>query len=142
MKQTIWVSESRKTILCIDSYDQGILQGRFYGPNGEARSFSSLSRFLILMEEMLDQMNMPQSATTHRSFSGYLPQTASETGENSLRSGTLATFELQILFRHHASWQGMILWREHRREHSFRSALELIILLDSALREKKIQVAG
>ena len=142
MKQTTWVSEGRKTILCIDSYDQGILQGRFYGPDGQIRSFPSLSLFLMTMEEMLDQINTPQSATTHRSFSGYLSQTSPETGENSLGNGVLATFELQILFRHHTSWQGMILWRERRREHSFRSVLELIMLMDSALREQMIQAAG
>ncbi|NLW65775.1 MAG: hypothetical protein GXY26_06040, partial [Clostridiales bacterium] len=36
-------------------------------------------------------------------------------------------------FRQNASWQGVITWAEDRREESFRSALELVFLMDSAL---------
>jgi len=49
--------------------------------------------------------------------------------------GAKATFELKILFRQHTSWQGTVVWREKKTEHSFRSVLELVLLLDSALRE-------
>jgi len=37
------------------------------------------------------------------------------------------------MFRQHASWQGGVLWVEGKAEQSFRSALELILLMDSAL---------
>ena len=50
--------------------------------------------------------------------------------------GTAATFELRILFRQHASWQGELLWLERSDRQSFRSVLELITLMDSALRAK------
>lgn len=140
--QKLWIPENRKTTVCIDSYHNGIFQGRFYGPDRELRSFDSLSQFLIMMEDMLEQVNSPQSDTVHRSFTAFLQQTTAGLPPGRIRRGEKATFELQILFRQHSSWQGMILWQEQRREQSFRSVLELILLMDSALRDLEGKEAG
>ncbi len=48
-------------------------------------------------------------------------------------SGDVATFQLRILFRQNASWQGSVAWTEGRREESFRSVLELLLLMNSAM---------
>ena len=135
--QKLWVPGNRKTIVCIDSYEEGILRGRFYGPDGSAQHLSSLSRFLIEMEEMLELNNEPQSDTIHRKFSSLLLPADTEILWNNIRRGHEATFEVQILFRQHTSWQGILHWKEQHREQSFRSVLELILLMDSALREKE-----
>ncbi|MBR2009616.1 MAG: hypothetical protein IJ936_05780 [Peptococcaceae bacterium] len=45
----------------------------------------------------------------------------------------LATFKVKVLFRQGASWQGKVEWVEEGMETSFRSALELVKLMDSAL---------
>ncbi|MBE6598234.1 MAG: hypothetical protein E7638_02190 [Ruminococcaceae bacterium] len=50
-----------------------------------------------------------------------------------LKRGKLATFTVRILFRQNTSWQGYLMWMEKGREESFRSVLELIFLMDSAL---------
>ena len=42
---------------------------------------------------------------------------------------------VRILFRQNASWQGTVLWSEGSQEERFRSALELALLLDSALEQ-------
>lgn len=140
--QKLWIPESRKTTLCIDSYWDGILRGRFFGAQGEEQVFHSLSQFLVLMEEMLDLMGEPQSDTSRRSFATLLQQPAASTFGGGLRRGVLATFELKILFRQHTSWQGVIFWVEQQREQSFRSVLELILLMDSALRELEAENVG
>lgn len=132
--QKLWVPEDRKTTVCIDSYQDGIFQGRFYGPDGEEQCFGSLAQFLVMMEQRLELTNIPQADTAHRSFSALLPHTATGSHRSSICKGAKATFELQILFRQHTSWQGVILWREQHREQSFRSVLELVLLMDSALR--------
>lgn len=132
--QKLWIPEDRKTTVCIDSYQEGVFQGRFYGPDGEGQPFGSLSQFLVMMEDRLEQHNTPQADTSHRSFSTLLPHTAADSHQSGIRRGAKATFELRILFRQHTSWQGMILWREQFREQSFRSVLELVLLMDSALR--------
>jgi len=140
--QKLWIPENRKTTVCVDSYQDGIFRGRFYGPDREARSFGSLSQFLVMMEDMLEQTNSPQSDTTHRSFSTLVQQTAAVSGRSTIPRGDQATFELQILFRQHTSWQGQIVWKDQHREQSFRSVLELILLMDSALRGLEGREAG
>lgn len=139
--QKLWTSENRKTVLCVDAYEDRVLQGRFYGPDGGTQHFFGLSQFLELMEQMLEQADEPQADTARRSFSAFLPQSAAGSHRGGGK-GTLATFELHILFRRHTSWQGMILWREQQRQQHFRSVLELILLLDSALREQEGREAG
>lgn len=46
-------------------------------------------------------------------------------------------FVIQILDTQNATWQGTVTWMEEDRQESFRSALELIKLLDSALEENE-----
>lgn len=46
------------------------------------------------------------------------------------------TFVVQILNRQNATWQGVITWTEGRQTQPFRSALEMIKLIDSALAEE------
>lgn len=140
--QKLWIPANRKFTVLIDSYEDGIFRGRFYDSDGTIRSFSSLSRFLLMMEEMLERNNEPQSDTASRSFSSFLIPPSSESYHSAIRKGILASFELQILFRQHTSWQGVILWREQHKEQSFRSVLELILLMDSALRQQEAYAAG
>ena len=49
------------------------------------------------------------------------------------RRGELATFIVKVLFRQHSSWQGSVVWQEEKCEEPFRSVLELVLLLESAL---------
>ena len=133
MIQQVWVDEGRKHIVCVDSYDDGVLKGRFYNPYRDVENFSSLSQFLLKIEEILDNRQMPQSYTSPRKFSMLL-QPEDRAASSPIRKGVKATFELKVIFRQHSSWQGVIVWREQKTEHSFRSVLELVILMDSAIR--------
>ena len=130
--------EAYRTIqLCVDSYEQGVLRGRFYyaGLADGCRTFQSLTQFLVEMEQILDEANYPQSYTAKRTF-GTIPAVR-PTGNagNEIRNGAIATFMIRLLFRQHASWQGSVTWIEGRGEQSFRSVLELILLIDSALED-------
>jgi hypothetical protein len=40
---------------------------------------------------------------------------------------------VRVLFRQNASWQGSLTWLEEGKEESFRSVLELLLLMHSAL---------
>lgn len=134
----IWKNEYRTTVVCIDSYTDGVFAGRFYNPScPEGQRFSSLSQFLIKMEDMLDTTRFPQSFTAVRSFGDPASDRTSglPTGVNGDREGRLATFSMRILFRQNASWQGSLAWLEGDREESFRSVLELILLMNSALEQ-------
>ena len=124
----------RSTLLCVDSYERGVLTGRYYHPALEGgREFNSLAQFLMGADALFDATCAPQSYTSARSFAR-LPEP--EYGPNSdmeVQEGKLATFRLKILFRQHTSWQGSVTWIDGNGEERFRSVLELIHLIDSAL---------
>ena len=115
MQERIRGNEYRTTVVCVDSYHQGIPVGRFYNPScKEGKSFESLSQLLVRMEDI---------------------GTEGTSGQGQKQSGQLATFAVRVLFRQNASWQGEVTWLEGKREESFRSVLELILLMDGALQE-------
>ena len=137
MTNRAWEARYRSTTVCIDSYEDAVPVGRFYNPYlKDGRTFQSLSQFLIEMERALDIMSFPKSFTTPRSFA---PPPVHITGppEEQPRRGKTATFTLKVLFRQNASWQGTVTWLEGRREQNFRSVLELILLMDSAIQEQE-----
>ena len=47
------------------------------------------------------------------------------------------TFVVEVIDQQHASWQGTVKWVNTGKKENFRSALELIRLLDSALESEK-----
>lgn len=140
MTECRWVHESRRTVVCVDSYEEGVLKGRIYNAYAEPECFESLSQFLIKMEVLLDELQQPQSATKPRSFATFVEQIDSVPPLAHIRRGAKATFEIQVIFRQHTSWQGVIIWLEEQKEQSFRSVLELVLLMDSALRSRDTNV--
>lgn len=137
MLQQVWAGENRRITVCVDSYTDGVLKGRFYNGYWEMEHFESLMQLLVGVEAVLEDQQSPQSYTTLRKFSDYLPAGEGAVASDRIRNGAVATFEVQILFRQHSSWQGVIIWRERKMEQSFRSALEMALLMDSALHKQE-----
>lgn len=48
-------------------------------------------------------------------------------------------FVVNIRYRENATWQGDVLWVNQNRQCRFRSALELLKLLDGALTDKEME---
>ena len=46
-----------------------------------------------------------------------------------------AEIRIRILFKEHYTWQGYVLWENEQMEAAFRSALELVMILDEILGE-------
>ena len=124
MQERIRNEAYRTTLICVDSYDRGILSGRFYSGQEEEG---------VVLENRLDQMNYPQSFTAIRSFVTLAEPKFGGSTEANRRTGALATFAVKVLFRQHTSWQGSVTWLEEKVEQPFRSVLELILMMDSAL---------
>lgn len=97
------------------------------------RNFDNLMQLLLMIESMLDELNTPQRAMDLRTFSSWreLYPAQEEAADNG--AGALANMKVTVLFRQNASWQGSVVWIERQMEAHFRSALELIMLFDSAL---------
>jgi hypothetical protein len=136
--------DMRTSIIKVYSYDDKNLQGTFYDLYyGEEIPFNNLTRLLFLMEDMMDEMDYPQSSVHSRSFARGLKDSERSSIVRDLRfqanQEVIATFQVKVLFRQGASWQGKIGWTEGEKEETFRSALELIKLMDSALPQPAAQ---
>lgn len=51
------------------------------------------------------------------------------------------TFIVHIKYQQNSTWQGDVTWAEKKKKQSFRSALELLKLIDSALDGTENQLA-
>jgi hypothetical protein len=124
----------RTTIICIDSYENKVPIGRLYNSLHETgAAFHGTMELLLSIESMLEEMKGPQSFSVRRSFRPPEERPAPSVAADAVREGKVATFSLRILFRQNVSWQGSVLWCDGRQEESFRSVLELLLLMDSAL---------
>ena len=114
------------------SYEDRRPVGTLSGPQmPKPLRFSSMAQLLFFMEELMDRENSPQRETKAREFCPVEAQPALRS--QTRREKNLAVFEIRVLFRQNASWQGSLLWRERKLEGHFRSVLELMRLMDSAL---------
>jgi len=133
MQEKMTGNKYHTTMVCVDSYQNDVLKGRLINPSRDgAIPFDSLMQFFLCMEDLLDEMRFPQSFEEKRKFFAE-DGTAVVSRTVGGQTGAQATFAVRILFRQNASWQGSIIWTEEKQEESFRSALELALLMHSAL---------
>ena len=130
--------EMKRSLIRVYSYRNKEIRGTLQNPYFEEEPyFDNLTQLLIRMEGLLDALDFPQRSMEGRAFdrpeqrvAAGAPRPAPEAlGEQK----PLATFQLSVLFRQNASWQGSLTWLERAEEAQFRSVLELVGLLDSAL---------
>lgn len=134
MVTQIYDNLHRTTFICVDSYDDKIPKGRLYNTFLESGiEFCGVMDFILNMEKLFDEINSPQEFTMKRAFRSSIRKNTMSFTDESIKVGKIATFSVRLLFRQNSSWQGSISWREGESEESFRSALELFLLMDSAL---------
>lgn len=119
----------------ITSYENYCMKGYLYHVQSDKRiEFSSAVEMLLQMEELMDKTNSPQRSEDPRSFAGETgrrPSTDGQVGTD--KTPCLATFQLNVMFRQNATWQGNLLWTDECMEAHFRSVLEVINLMNNAL---------
>lgn len=140
--------ELTKVRVCIDRYDPDGFEGRLYHRILEQpTALYDVSGLLLEMDRLFDRLRFPVSSIRHRSFGiagprTYIEECIAEDRMEKQKSeeaiGKTATFIVQIQYRQNATWQGSILWAEKNERKPFRSALELIKLIDSAAEESSI----
>lgn len=128
--------EQKTSVIKVSSYEDKNPKGVLFNPYYmEERPFRNLTQLLFLIEDMQDTLCYPQKGMESRSFkkesAGPLKHPAAEPPPPTTEA--LATFKINILFRQNASWQGSVVWMEKELESQFRSALELVMLMDSVL---------
>lgn len=143
-------------VIRINSFEDRIMRGALeHSGSGDFMEFYGLVNFIEAVQNRLDELEYPQAtmemrswklppalpasaegshdeAATSESGNGNLPEGFDGSGEAS-RHKTLASFVLRIQFRHNACWQGSLAWLEGKKSVAFRSMLELVALVSSAL---------
>lgn len=128
--------------VCIDKFAENEVMGSFYHCfSNEPVVFKTSLGMINSLEKVMDMIDYPQKTTKSRVFKESELNEVSKVKE--LRKimsepevmknrGEKATFIVEIKYRENATWQGTVKWVEENKEHNFRSALELIKLIDSA----------
>lgn len=130
-------------LVCVDERAGKDILGRIYYPGGEdPLKFNEIGRLLIEIDRILDELHYPESSTSGRSFQKHMKdqknpkeRAAMQKKQETPKKGDKGTFVVQVQYRQHATWQGKVLWAEKNETKQFRSALELLKLIDSALDE-------
>ena len=129
--------------VCVDTWAGGEVTGRLYHcysrqPEPIGRTSDVLERIDLLC----DRLNYPARTQQPRRFGQVKqrPQTTQKKVEPQMtkeelaeQKGKMATFVIHVMYRQHSTWQGSVTWAETGEKANFRSALELIKLMDSAV---------
>ncbi|WP_243764198.1 hypothetical protein [Bittarella massiliensis (ex Durand et al. 2017)] len=128
--------------ICVDAVNAESFHGRLYHRyKPDPIPFEGAEQMLLAAESLFDNWNYPQPGLFARSF---FPRPAQRGNKIMDRqpledltdhTGGRATFTVQVVYRQNATWQGTVTWLEKGKQSYFRSALELIKLMDSALEE-------
>lgn len=115
-----------------DSYDGGCLKGVVYhGGTAPGIRFDGLMEMAYFMNCIYDGMGYAKQTTNPRNFAAQCHKDMKEAKVPEYRKGRLASFQVLVKYRCHASWQGELLWKDERL--GFDSYLSLMLLLDRLL---------
>ncbi len=133
---------SRCTIR-LDAVPDKTMKGRVYSEHYK-KSFSFSNEFQMLsgMEDLFNTLGSPQAAFEARSFFNRknIPvyrKAEDEMDDNNFNNANIIqdeknTFIVNVQYRQNASWQGTITWVEQNVTQHFRSAFEMLKLMDEA----------
>ena len=140
--------------VCIDSDNAADYQGLIYHQySDEPIVFEGMTDFLVRAEELFDTWDFPQRGVAQRFFKksnkeevnykkkdpdDKLPidviQEKAGVRNVQNKKGKLGTFVVQVVFRQDATWQGHVIHQETNDKQDFASALELVKIIDKALK--------
>lgn len=113
---------SREAIVTVLSYQSGNLTGYLQHPVLEGtKKINSLSELVLVLNQLLDMEDSP--------VGDQLPLVYPECEAD----GEKTVFRIDVLFRDHHTWQGRLIWETEQREAVFKSAIDLMLLMDEIL---------
>lgn len=136
-----WPDYAFTMLICFSSWEDQVAQGELWSYfSREPRKFRGLDQLLFAMEEAIDEAGRPAVWREPRQLSQqqapppakpqgpcYEPQALAG------KRGAYYTASVRVYYRQHASIQGELTISDPPRKIRFRSALELLHLLWSAL---------
>ena len=139
--ETVRGSNLYLSTIRVMSYTSRVLKGTIYNPYFGEQTFLSTMELVLIMEQQMKELECPQDYQQSRRLSQNLECPGTTFCQRpSPYQRSLATIQLHVAFRRNASWQGKIVWPSRRTEQNFRSVLELMMLMDSALSAVALKV--
>lgn len=144
------IGQTPKNIIniCIDEIEGELVAGRIYHCYSEYPVlFSNQLQLISEMEKLYDRLDFPQASTRDRTLTVTKIQRVKSKEAFAVRNeqdvknqvGRKASFIVRVTSRQNATWQGSISWTEKGVTKHFRSALELLKLMDSALGDEDLK---
>ena len=141
----IGIAAPNLMVICIDGANGVNEPGRLYSCySREPDRFEDQYQLLLLMEQVMEKINYPQSSVALRQYGkkegkkepvAYAmrerPAKVMEQTELLEYRGGQATYAVRVQYRQNATWQGELVWLEHNEARSFTSELEMLKLIDS-----------
>lgn len=120
----------------------GILYNEFLA---KFTRFTSEFELLDAMDDLFNCINFPQASFDRRGFynkkSMQITKKAEKIVDDSIISQSeKTTFVVNVQYRRNSTWQGTITWVEQNRTRSFRSALEMLKLMEEAKNQGVVEV--
>ncbi len=139
------ISAPNLTTICIDRVVEERYIGRMYHKyQCEFTEFNGVEQLFTLIDELCDKSGYPQRTTKKRTFRTKKEITSREEALQVMdidhvldQKGSMATFVVHVKYRQHSTWQGEVVWAEKNEKQTFRSALELLKLIDNALEDEE-----
>lgn len=139
-------STASRVLIRVDDYSSSCMAGLLHNPYlKKSIRFSDVIDFTSKLDEMFDEISFPLAAVRYRSFgskkknqAAAAPANAGKAGEDEVTKESLNkkdsdVFVVHVQFRQNATWQGTVKWAQQNEEVRFRSTLELLKIMDSAL---------
>ena len=130
--------------VCIDGYENGEFSGSFFHKyDKKPVRFEHFMGMVKELEALYDTIGYPQATSHKRSFLKEEKQVIEKktdlpvvwnNEELGSHRGARATFYILVKGRTNATWQGEVIWVEKGLAKKFRSVMELMILMDNALK--------
>lgn len=133
--------------VCVDAWAGGEATGRLYHCySKQPEPIGRTSDVLDSIDRLCDRLNYPARTQQPRRFGSQRPRPQPQSTQKKVepqmtreelaeQKGKMATFVVHVMYRQHSTWQGSVTWAETGEKANFRSALELIKLMDSAVDE-------
>lgn len=122
--------------IAVDSFEEGLIEGSVQNAVlNHIRAFRGIVDLADAMGNLLE-IGITGSdlvSVSDRERPGRKKIITDETWKTYKKGGKKATFLIKILFREHSTWQGIIYWRENGEKQQFRSFLEMMFLMASAV---------
>ena len=131
-------------VLCVDQNNDGIIKGRLYhGYSRENIPFRGCENIIKTAEELFNALGFPHVGTGDRDIDGGLRRFQKKEGMTRVmrdeelleQHGDMGTFVIRVQHRQHSSWQGRVTDLDRDQTVYFRSALELIKIIDRTLEQ-------